>query len=194
MSASFTCAEKPQLDCRTVLPKSQGETREVAGQLQYLNPTSRIWVPAVRLRSIRLRIIQQSLLQGNGKGYTFPKSHGDINGQNPADYTSFLLKDQKYGEDRGTRNPILFQLKPTQGGQKPTRYVTDSGLIVLDPFDHGIRDFGTDIPLCLSSHIDGRDVETYMRRNAEISFYDLIGNFIYPSIPVSANFFRSSNA
>jgi len=175
MSTSPAFAETPKIDSKTNLPRTRGQTRIKAGQLEYLDLGTGSWVYATRLQSIRQRIIQQSLVQGNGQGYTFPKSHGNINGQNPSDYTSFLLKDQQYGEDRSNRNPILFQLRPTHDGQRPTGYVMDNGRIVLDAFDHGIRDFGDDLPLCLSSQIDGWDVETYLRRNLEISYYDIIG-------------------
>lgn len=47
--------------------------------------------------------------------------------------------------------------------------------VVLDPFDHPIRDFGYDLPIILSSEIKGWEVENYLRRNLAIRVYDLIG-------------------
>lgn len=106
----------------------------------------------------------------------FPQKNGNTHGRQPDNYTSFLLRDQAYGPARTNRNPILFQLRrPNNFGQKPGGYVMDNGCIVLDSFDHGVRDFGDALPLCLSSEFDGWDIETYLRRNGEISFYDLIG-------------------
>ena len=175
MSALQAFVKNPRVDAKTNQPSSHGQTRVVAGQLEYLNPMTSTFVRAVRLQDIRQQIIQQSLLQGNGQGYRYPKSHGNKNGHNPTDYTSFLPRDQSYGEDRGHRNPILFQIEPSNAGRKPTNYVVDNGYVVLDPFDHGIRDFGNDMPLCLSSRLDGWDIETYLRRNSEISYYDIIG-------------------
>lgn len=57
---------------------------------------------------------------------------------------------------------------------EPTGYVRDHGDIVLDAFDHGIRDFGNAMPLCLSTEIEGHDIETYKRRNMRIALYDII--------------------
>ena len=50
----------------------------------------------------------------------------------------------------------------------------DEGHIVLDAFDHGIRDF-PHLPKLLSSEIEGHDIEYYYRQNAETTDYDLIG-------------------
>ena len=148
----------------------------MTGQLEYLNPLTGTYVPAVRLQDIRQRLLQQSFQDGNGQGYKFPKAHGDINGQHPTDRTSFILQDQDYGEVREHRHPILFQLRPTNNvGWRPTAYVMDNGCVVLDSSDHGIRDFGNDLPQCISSRIEGWDIETYLRRNKGIRHYDIIG-------------------
>ena len=178
MSSNRRYAKSVVLDPRTCLPAVRGTTRQKGGQLEYLSPLNDDWIPAVHLQEIRQRLLTQSFQQNNGQGYKFPKSHGNWRDRNPLDHTSFLLQDEMYGGDRTNRHPILFQLKPTkqaQSWQTPSGYVMDAGRVVLDPYDHAIRDFGNDLPLCLSSQIEGHDIETYMRRNKEITFYDLIG-------------------
>ena len=49
------------------------------------------------------------------------------------------------------------------------------GRIVLDSFDHGIRDFPGILPMCLSSELAGHDIMHYMRQDKNISLYDMIG-------------------
>lgn len=119
-----------------------------------------------------------ALMRNGLTGIVFPKKHGNVQGKDPLNCTSFLAQDQAYGKARATRNPILFQLEPRLGnrGPEPTEYVRDdNSCIVLDAFDHGIRDFGNAMPLCLSTEIEGHDIETYMRRNLKITLYDCVG-------------------
>lgn len=124
-----------------------------------------------------------------------PKKHGNVLGQELLNYTSFLARDQAYGPLRCNRNPILFHLKPTDFGVEPTDYVRDNGNIVLDAFDHGIRDFGDAMPLCLSTEVEGHDIETYKRRNMKIAMYDIIGKFApIPDIPLMLTTTLSTNA
>ena len=104
-----------------------------------------------------------------------PKKHGNEHGRESLNYTSFLPQDQSYGPSRADRHPILFQLKPVDFGAQPTGYVRDNGHIVLDALNHGIRDFGNAMPLCLSTEVEGHDIETYKRRNMQIALYDIIG-------------------
>ena len=178
MAASQVYVKNPTLNTPTLLPSSNGQTRVEAGQLEYLNPITGTFVRAVRLQDIRQRVLNRSFQRGNGQGYTFAKANGDINDQHPTDRTSFLQQDQPYGEHRDHRHPLLFQVKPTNPSQRPTAYVTNHGRIVLDSFDHGIRDFGNDLPLCISSRIEGWDVETYLRRNHSVTYYDIIGMLV----------------
>lgn len=51
----------------------------------------------------------------------------------------------------------------------------DGDRIVLDGFDHGLRNFGSQLPMYVSSELEGHDIEDYLRRNREISVYDLVG-------------------
>ena len=90
--------------------------------------------------------------------------------------TAFVKKDYNYGPKRANWPDRLFQIeKDDSKGERPNGYVMDEGRIVLDAFDHGLRDFGNQLPMYVSSELEGRDIEDYLRRNWEISVYDLIG-------------------
>lgn len=70
----------------------------------------------------------------------------------------------------------MFQIQSAGiRGQEPTGYLKHGQLIVLDAFDHGIRDFPQVLPKCLSSNLSGYDIENYSRQNKYITIYDLIG-------------------
>ena len=90
--------------------------------------------------------------------------------------TAFVKKDYNYGPKRENRPDRLHQIR-SDGvrGEKPEGYVTDKGRIVLDAFDHGLRNFGHQLPMYVSSELEGHDIEDYLRRNREISVYDLVG-------------------
>lgn len=51
----------------------------------------------------------------------------------------------------------------------------DGTRVMLDPFDHPIRDFGNDLPIVLSSRMAGWEIENDLRRNGAIRVYDLAG-------------------
>ena len=97
-------------------------------------------------------------------------------GYDATDVTTFLAKDQPYGSDRNNRDPLLFQITSTSiRGQRPTGYLKDGELVVLDAFNHGIRDFPLILPKCLSTNLGGSDIMNYFRQNQYITLYDLIG-------------------
>jgi len=81
------------------------------------------------------------------------------------------------GGDWAARPARLFQLAPTPGQYKvaPTTVLMNGNRVMLDPFDHPIRDFVNDLPIILSSEIKGWEIENYLRRNLAIKAYDLIG-------------------
>ena len=54
----------------------------------------------------------------------------------------------------------------------------DKGRIVLDSFDHAIRDFPGVLPSALSSEIAGHDIMHYFRQNEHMQLYDLIGKLL----------------
>ena len=62
-----------------------------------------------------------------------------------------------------------------QYSSRPTDYVRHDGKILLDAYDHGIRSFPTELPVALSTELEGWEVENYLRKNREIKVYDLMG-------------------
>ena len=104
-----------------------------------------------------------------------PKANGNRHKLEPLNYTAFLPKDKDVGTARAYRPDILFQIRPIQlHAVKPNGYVMYNGRIILDPFDHGLRNF-PELPVALSSELEGSDIEYYYRQNLEIADYDLIG-------------------
>ncbi|KAL2038870.1 hypothetical protein N7G274_008392 [Stereocaulon virgatum] len=153
-------------------PSELGRTRTTRrGMLEYLNPMTGDWQAAVRLQDIRDKLLRDE----DPNQYTIPKKHGNNHGKEPTNYTSFLLKDKEFGPERENRPQILFQInnaKPYQA--KPIAYMMVDSRIVLDMYDHGLRDFPDVLPKVLSSELEGHDIEYYYRQNAEIMDYDLI--------------------
>ena len=96
-------------------------------------------------------------------------------GNEPTNYTAFLPKDRDVGTARAHRPDILFQIQNNAYRcVKPNGYVMHNGCIILDAFDHGLRNF-PELPVVLSSELEGSDIEYYYRQNGEIADYDLIG-------------------
>ena len=92
--------------------------------------------------------------------------------------TAFLIEDRDYGgENYDDRPPTLFQIDPPddRNTAKPTTYVKFQGRVLLDPYDHGIRDFPTELPPALSTYVEGWEIEHYLRKNSQIKPYDLMG-------------------
>jgi len=152
--------------------------------------TNAITEPAVRLQSLRPGILQRAnpsqyseypldFLAIHHKKLTrypaYAKKHNYANGKNPTDYTSFYAPWQGCGKDRASRSSLLFQIQVANAHkQEPTGYMMDRTRIVLDAWDHGIRDF-PELPEAISSAIEGHDVEDLMRRNLAIKLYDVLG-------------------
>lgn len=101
-------------------------------------------------------------------------------GYDATDVTTFLEKDAAYGSDREHRPPLLFQIFATDTSQDrvPEGFMMDGSRIVLDAFDHGIREFPGILPHCLSSELAGHDIMYYFRQNENLALYDLIGEII----------------
>ena len=105
----------------------------------------------------------------------FPKKRG----YEDTNVTAFVKKDYNYGPKRANRPDRLHQIRSDGAkGEKPNGYVMDEGRIVLDAFDHGLRNFGHQLPIYISSELEGHDIEDYLRRNREISVYDLVGTYL----------------
>ena len=80
--------------------------------------------------------------------------------------TAFVKKDYNFGPNRENRPDRLFQIERDDAkGEKPNGYVMYEGQVVLDAFDHGLRNFGTQLPmyvfhlaLPLSSYLGARNL------------------------------------
>ena len=102
----------------------------------------------------------------------FPKKRGYDATHQPA----FVKKDYNFGPKRENWPDLLFQIQGNDAvSEQPEGYVMDGDRIVLDAFDHGLRNFGNQLPMYVSSELEGHDIEHYLRRNRQISVYDLIG-------------------
>ena len=94
-------------------------------------------------------------------------------GYEDTNVTAFVKRDYNYGPRHENRSERLHQIRNVGvKGEKPNGYVMDKGRIVLDAFDRGLRNFGSQLPMYISSEVEGHDIEDYHRRNREISVYD----------------------
>ena len=108
----------------------------------------------------------------------FEKKHNNENDQNPTDMTSFHPQLKSYGKDRDTRSPLLFQIHAANAyKQEPTGFMMNKGRVVLDQWNHGVRDF-PELPEVISTAIEGHDIEDLMRRNMAIRTYDLMARMV----------------
>ena len=105
------------------------------------------------------------------------RDHGNADGNSPTNVTAFLPKDKDVGFDPSSRPEILFQVQARgqQHHQEPTSYMMYDGQVVLDCWKYGVRFFPEQLPLTLSSELDGQSLEYYMRQNGAITLYDIIG-------------------
>ena len=87
------------------------------------------------------------------------------------------------GTVRAHRPDILFQIhNKNLRCVRPTGYVMYHGHIIIDAFDHGLL---PELPVVLSSELEGSDIEYYYRQNGEIANYNLIGmpnHFLEPVV------------
>ncbi|KAL6714540.1 hypothetical protein ACLMJK_007965 [Lecanora helva] len=145
-----------------------GKTRAHAYGLEWFDSDLEAWRPAVRQYTIRDRLLQAVQTQGQ---YMHPRGAG--NGNN---VTAPLASDLHDGGDWQNRPERLFQLDPAEDQYKhePTGVLTYGDRVMLDPFDHPIRDFGDDLPIILSSEMKGWEVENHLRKNLAIRVYDLV--------------------
>lgn len=104
-------------------------------------------------------------------------AHTAKSGAETHNVTGFLPEDKDFGGAWDQRPPLLFQIMSTedQDSREPAGYAMYDGRIVLDAFDHGIRHFPGQLPLPLSTELEGWRFEHYLRRNRQIKRYDLMG-------------------
>ncbi|KAK4694553.1 hypothetical protein P7C71_g3046, partial [Lecanoromycetidae sp. Uapishka_2] len=147
-----------------------GQTRPTTtGGVDWFDASQQAWRPAVRQDIIRDRLLRQAKAQEG----TYVHPHGQGTGNNE---TAPLREDLNYGSAWADRPDLLFQLRPNHDQRcvEPTGVLIYHGRVMLDPFDHPIRDFGRDLPIVLSTELKGDEVEHYLRKNLAIKIYDLI--------------------
>jgi len=142
------------------------------------------WKPAVRHDSIRKELIES--VKANNGSYEHPRATGT-----PADdITCFHPYQRFWGADEGSRPEILFQFDPEDNwgsiNCKPTGMVYD-GKIVLDVDNRQVRDF-YEMPLTVSTQVEGWYVEALIRLNPFIRYTDFISRMPSTSPhPATAN-------
>ena len=143
-------------------------------------------MPAVRLEDIRPGLVEEASKKKSYSQTLFPKKlqqqyltitgFPKKRGYEDTNVTAFVKRDYNYGPKHENRPDRLHQIRSNGvKGEKPNGYVMDKGRIVLDAFDHGLRNFGSQLPMYISSEVEGHDIEDYLRRNSQISVYDLVG-------------------
>lgn len=97
-------------------------------------------------------------------------------GKEADNMTAYLPADKDFGGDFDDRPPELKQIerKADQHQKKPKRMKTHLGKVLLDPYDHPIRNF-PELPATLSTEMKGWEVEHHLRKNLAIKPYDLMG-------------------
>ncbi|KAL6720525.1 hypothetical protein ACLMJK_002449 [Lecanora helva] len=163
--------DNPAICRETGRPRDRGEIKisRRNGGLYYKNPVTQRWEPAVHLDDIRGEVL---LAWGHLGQYTYARRQGQENDN----VTAFLPEDRSYGGNWNERPQLLFQImEPAdQHSSKSIAFVRYGSRIVLDPYDHGIRDFPGELPVALSTEIEGWEIEYYLRKNNEIKPYDLM--------------------
>ena len=106
-------------------------------------------------------------------------AHGRSEDGNGTNRTAFLFRDRDYGEDWARLPPVIYELyQPAdRRAVKPVGPLMYGDCVMLDPYDHPIRDFPGDLPVVLCADLHGVWVEYYLRSNREIRPYDLMGRW-----------------
>ncbi|KAG7005127.1 hypothetical protein G7Y79_00021g049940 [Physcia stellaris] len=127
------------------------------------------WQPAIRHSTIFQPLLQwaKSLCR-----YVVPPKRGAAVG----DETAPVPGHEEWAEARNRRPDILFQLEPPEGGVQPAvghaMMFTYNGLRVIDRHNKWMR-LWADVPVTVSSEIEGWHIEALQRRNPDLTIPDL---------------------
>ncbi|MCJ1405074.1 hypothetical protein MMC11_008300 [Xylographa trunciseda] len=128
------------------------------------------WQPAVRHDSIREELIES--VKANNGYY----EHSRAQGLEANDITCFHPYHRFWGGDEESRPEILFQFDPKDDwgsiNCKPTVMIYD-GKVVLDAENRQVRYF-YEMPLTISTQVEGWFVEALIRLNPFIRYSDFI--------------------
>ncbi|KAL9613290.1 MAG: hypothetical protein Q9167_002157 [Letrouitia subvulpina] len=141
--------------------KRNGEVRVNNGQLYWLDPQD-TWKPAVYHVDLREKFLRMTDAQGS---YTHPPAQGG----SALDRTSFFAPQRDWGfQAREYRPEVLFQWDEVESPEAlHPGFMMDQGRIVLDSNNHPVVNW--DIPLTLSSEVEGGRLEAMHRLNGKIN-------------------------
>lgn len=134
---------------------------------------------------MRPQLIANAALSGS-YSETFPFSFATDNlmqraydrgiGKEIDNVTAYLHEDKGFGGDRDHRPDVLFLIErdAKMHKKKPDGVKKHGTKVLLDPFDHPIRNF-PELPATLSTEMKGWEVQYYLLKNLEIKTYDLMG-------------------
>ncbi|KAI4248660.1 MAG: hypothetical protein LQ352_005867 [Teloschistes flavicans] len=152
--------------------KKMGRTRWDEGNLEWLDPHTNTWRPAVYHQEIRACLIHQSSHLGD-----YRYSMANRTKKDALDVTSFHPLFAENGSDRQNWPKILFQYQPTVADfehSKASIWKYYDGRVILDLNDDAMYDY-PEIPATLASNADSWLLVTLMRMNNHITLQDLRG-------------------
>ena len=146
-----------------------------SGEVQWRNPQDNSWVPAVYHKEIRSQLLATA--SSNGKQlYVYPRAQGS----SPDDRTAFLSTHQHWSPARHLwpriQHDVLNRIdrngfEGDNATKTPTALFHD-GRIVLDEDDQPVRCF-EDLPIVLSSEIEGWELEVFHRLDTRVRWRDI---------------------
>ncbi|KAL6713170.1 hypothetical protein ACLMJK_009291 [Lecanora helva] len=143
---------------RTNLEKA-GTTRETEDGLDWYNPRTGEWIPAIAHHNIRKELLEQIKAQYPNQSY----EHPDPRGAGPHDVTAFHPEYRIWGSVFDDRPQILFRFDPPSENvrlRKPDPMMHE-GMIVLNHQNNPVLNWN--IPVTLSSKTSGSLMEAWKR-------------------------------
>ncbi|MCJ1478669.1 hypothetical protein MMC13_007350 [Lambiella insularis] len=137
------------------------------GGIEWFNPATGTWHPAVYHDDIRDVLIAQQAALGRYR-------HARDQGPMPNDITAYKPEHEDWGKKRAHWPPILFQYERTPVDLiRPRAGIwIHEGAVVLDIVNDPVLAY-TDLPLTISSAESGIFLEAYFRLNQRITYKDV---------------------
>ncbi|KAL8771540.1 MAG: hypothetical protein Q9209_002982 [Squamulea sp. 1 TL-2023] len=152
------------------MAKPVGTVRINKDELEWFDPSQKVWRPAVYHQDIRKRLIADADRLGQ---YRYDLAHG----KDKLDVTAFHPAYAQNGPERHNWPKILFQYGPTVTDflhPKPPIWQLHDGRVVVDCNNDAMIDY-PQIPVTLARNADPWLLLTCMRLNNNISIQDLRG-------------------
>ena len=145
------------------------------GSLQWYDSRQMSWKAAVYHKDIRIQLLDIASQHGT-RTYDFPRRQGKA----PDDRTAFHAPHQHWSPERDLwpriTDNILNRLERRgyrgRNAEKVPKTLSYRGLVVLDHDNHPVRCF-EDLPIVLSSAIDGWELEVFFRLDARVQRRDI---------------------